>query len=474
MIPTHSPCIKGDSAYTVAVQEGFVGTKPEWLLSLKGEPGSISTTQIATIVSQVPIPDISGKVDKVTGSALVPTTEIAKIHSPGSDNQNLSNLVVKETGKSLINDLLIHAPGSDNQDLSELQPKESGKGLSTNDLTVGLKTNYDGAVTHAGSSHAPSNAQKNSDITKAEIEAKLTGELTSHTHAGSGLTLGELSTNAYYGDKGKAAYDHSQTSHANPAATVGADWNTNVSNKPTIPAAQVQTDWNASSGMGQLLNKPTISGSNTGDETAARIATIITGTGAQTTPLDADEFPFYKIVGTILSKVTWANIKATLKTYFDTLHNSIRLFINLIAAVVSSGTTEKILLQLQIPAARAVVGSTFRMRIIGNSSSTGTLIFKVRCGAGGTITDAIAWTAITSAAQVANARAGFEAIVIVRSATTLYTDGLGHAAALNLPTFVAAPATSVIAISGIWYINLTVICSSGTFTAQVGTIEEIR
>ena len=31
---------------------------------------------------------------------------------------------------------------------------------------------------------APSNAQKNSDITKAEIEAKLTGEISSHTHAG--------------------------------------------------------------------------------------------------------------------------------------------------------------------------------------------------------------------------------------------------------------------------------------------------
>lgn len=59
-----------------------------------------------------------------------------------------------------------------------------------------------------------------------------------------------------------------------------------------------------------------LSGTNTGDETAARIATIITGAGAQTTPLDADEFPFYKIVGTVLSKVTWANIKATLATYF--------------------------------------------------------------------------------------------------------------------------------------------------------------
>jgi hypothetical protein len=32
---------------------------------------------------------------------------------------------------------------------------------------------------------------------------------------------------------------------------------TDLTNKPTIPAAQVQTDWNAISGMGQILNKPT-------------------------------------------------------------------------------------------------------------------------------------------------------------------------------------------------------------------------
>lgn len=37
---------------------------------------------------------------------------------------------------------------------------------------------------HVVSSHAPSDAQKNSDITKAEIEAKLIGEISSHTHAG--------------------------------------------------------------------------------------------------------------------------------------------------------------------------------------------------------------------------------------------------------------------------------------------------
>jgi hypothetical protein len=78
----------------------------------------------------------------------------------------------------------IHAPGSDNQDLSGLQPKETGKGLSANDFTTALKTAYDGAVTHAGSSHAPATAQKNSDILQTEIEAKLTGAITTHSHAG--------------------------------------------------------------------------------------------------------------------------------------------------------------------------------------------------------------------------------------------------------------------------------------------------
>ena len=39
------------------------------------------------------------------------------------------------------------------------------------------------AYKHSQAAHAPSNAQKNSDITKAEIEAKLTGAITSHTHS---------------------------------------------------------------------------------------------------------------------------------------------------------------------------------------------------------------------------------------------------------------------------------------------------
>jgi hypothetical protein len=128
-----------------------------------------------------------------------------------------------------------HAPGSDNQDLSGLQPKETGKGLSTNDYTDAEEEKLSGIEAEANkyihpvnhpasmitqdsgnrfvadvektawsskepgnaniqahviSAHAPANAQKNSDITKAEIEAKLTGEISTHTHAGGGGGLG--------------------------------------------------------------------------------------------------------------------------------------------------------------------------------------------------------------------------------------------------------------------------------------------
>lgn len=46
----------------------------------------------------------------------------------------------------------------------------------------------------------------------------------------------------------------------------------------------------------------------------------IHGATAVATPLNADEFPLWKSSVQLLRKVTWANVKATLKTYFDTLY----------------------------------------------------------------------------------------------------------------------------------------------------------
>lgn len=44
---------------------------------------------------------------------------------------------------------------------------------------------------------------------------------------------------------------------------------------------------------------------------------------SEDTVADADEFSFWQIANSIIKKITWTNIKTTLKTYFDTLYASI-------------------------------------------------------------------------------------------------------------------------------------------------------
>lgn len=57
---------------------------------------------------------------------------------------------------------------------------------------------------------------------------------------------------------------------------------------------------------------------------SANITVIAPGTHAatsKTTPVDADELPLVdSAASNVLKKVTWANLKATLKTYFDTIY----------------------------------------------------------------------------------------------------------------------------------------------------------
>jgi hypothetical protein len=58
-----------------------------------------------------------------------------------------------------------------------------------------------------------------------------------------------------------------------------------------------------------------LEGSNNKYTTAVNIANVIAGV-AETAILDADEIPFWKSVGTVLKKITWANIKTTLQNTF--------------------------------------------------------------------------------------------------------------------------------------------------------------
>jgi hypothetical protein len=54
-----------------------------------------------------------------------------------------------------------------------------------------------------------------------------------------GVALGETETTAYRGDRGKTAYDHSQTAHA-----------------PAAAEQNVNADWNSVTGDSEILNKP--------------------------------------------------------------------------------------------------------------------------------------------------------------------------------------------------------------------------
>lgn len=65
------------------------------------------------------------------------------------------------------------------------------------------------------------------------------------------------------------------------------------------------------------------SGTNTGDETTTTAGALINGATGKTTPVDADFLGIMdSAASNVLKKLSWANLKATLKTYFDTLYQA--------------------------------------------------------------------------------------------------------------------------------------------------------
>ncbi len=174
----------------LATQTGIPGPQGP-----QGEPGAAGPT-LWSLITDKP-------------STFPPTSHDAdhtNLHAPGSDNQDLSGLVVKVTGSSLVTDT----------EVSKLAGVAAG-------------------------------AQANADITKVEIEAKLTGELSSHSHAGGSHTQGTDQgldtggTNEVTAAQTKTGYSHSQAAHA-----------------PTDAETNVNADWNAGNGDAQILNKPAI------------------------------------------------------------------------------------------------------------------------------------------------------------------------------------------------------------------------
>lgn len=103
----------------------------------------------------------------------------------------------------------------------------------------------------------------------------------------------------------------SDTSHTHPGLYEPADANiqahiSSTSNPHATTAAQV--------GLGNVENKTF----------AVGVADATNAATSKTTPVDADVVPLADSASSFsLKKLSWANIKATLKTYFDTLYSAI-------------------------------------------------------------------------------------------------------------------------------------------------------
>ena len=143
---------------------------------------------------------------------------------------------------------------------------------------------------------------------------------------------------------------------------------------------------------------------------------------------------------------------------------------------VTSGVGETLLHKATIPGSAVMAGDAFRIKMHGISSSTGTLIFRIRIGVLGTIGDTQSWISVTSAAQVANSRAGIDCTVYmtaVGAGGSARAEGDAICSALILPTVVAAQANTAINTTSIWYIDVTCTCSVGTYTCLMCVIEAL-
>lgn len=240
-----------------------------------------------------------------------------------------------------------------------------------------------------------------------------TVSITATGGTGGGLSLGETSSTAYRGDRGKTAYDHSQTTgnpHGTTAAQVGADpsgsaaaaqtaaegyadtvsesakqaaidhadeglstkaplvhthaiadvtgLQTELNGKAStshthaisdVTGLQTALDGKASSSHTHIISDVTglqtaldgkaasshthtasqVTDFNTAAlaaapaETTTTIGALVNGATSKTTPVDADQIGLMdSAASNVLKKLSWANIKATLKTYFDTLYQA--------------------------------------------------------------------------------------------------------------------------------------------------------
>jgi len=134
-----------------------------------------------------------------------------------------------------------------------------------------------------------------------------------------------------------------------------------------------------------FMQRPAVSSS----ETTTTIGALINGADAKTTPIDADMVGLMdSAASNILKKLTWANIKATLKTYFDALYQAASATLSTWAGI-TPGTGVGTALSVDIGSSGAVVTNGGAL----GTPSSGTLTSCTGLPAAGVVDTAVTLTA---------------------------------------------------------------------------------
>lgn len=152
---------------------------------------------------------------------------------------------------------------------------------------------------------------------------------------------------------------------------------------------------------------------------------------------------------------------------------------SLSAPVTTATTVETLMANARIAANAVSVGQTFRITLAGDTKVAGTLQFKVRVGAVGTVAgDAgVPFTGVVSASTAIGANTIFTAYLTVRSLGAPGTVVAVGSAALHPNSIInsaTAVATASVTTTAVWFIDVT--CTSGGsagWTAQICTIEAL-
>lgn len=101
---------------------------------------------------------------------------------------------------------------------------------------------------------------------------------------------------------------------------------------------------------------------------ATNIASVIYGVDAKTTPVDADEIAGIDTENeNVLKKHTWTNIKAFLKTYFDTLYDALgttgRFSLGVAEATADITADTIVTIQVDVPSGTKILGIQMRVDV---------------------------------------------------------------------------------------------------------------